>query len=444
MRNPDLYIREVVEVGMPRIAFDRGYCIKRRIDPVAFANLYFPAAFDWRVLLVGTQGTAEYRPGDSPTTPSAVYPTWDYGGDSLTSLEELIVHPVGENRAVCSDVTVPPDERPVFGQEHRVMIVHLPISGSGPGRRIINQLSQLQAEYPEVKLHIHGLYGFLTAFGNGFGAVDIEARTPAAKGKVHLANGKLITHEQSHQWAQWVTLMGMSPVDLEIPRNRCMFNIKSALWAGEYFDKNIKFRTRGSRPDPEGRTLEPAVTTSHRSRRLPLANGDKFACDACSLATTCKYFREGSVCSVPDSEPTELVRLFKTRSADNIVDGLTRVLSLQAERLENGVINEEANDELDPEVTKIANTLLTHGVKLAKLLDPSLNGGPKVGVFVNGAGAQVGIQTNPQAAIASMVSALEAQGIPRDKITEEMVMNLLSGGPGPAAIEAVGASERAR
>jgi hypothetical protein len=441
-RNPDLYIREVVEVGVPRIAFDRGYAIKKRIDPLVFADIYYPAAIDWRVLMIGTQGSAEYKRGDTWDQPSAVYPTWDYSEDNLTMLEELIANPVGQIRELCTDPKVPGDERPVYGQEHIVVVVHLPHSITGPGRRMLRQLSELQAEYPDCKIYVHGLYSYRASFSHGFGAVDIEARTDAAQGHINLPNGKRVRAASTAGAPHWVTLLGMSPVDLEKPRNRCIYNIKSALWCGENFTKNVNFRVRGNVGDPEGKALLPATTKDFRTRRLPTRAGDKFACDACSLADTCKYYREGSVCSVPDSEPSQLVKMFSTRDADTIVRGMSALLGKQAERLEKGLENEEEEGGLDPEVTKIAGQLLTHGAKLAKLLNPALNGGPRVGVFVQGGNASV-VQ-DPKRMVAGLVAELEQSGIPREKITEEMILNLMNGGAvTPTAIAGASADYRA-
>lgn len=60
-RNPHDYIRELVEVGECRIAWDRGLLVKRGIDPIKHADLYYGKGTDWRILTVGNQGSAEYR-----------------------------------------------------------------------------------------------------------------------------------------------------------------------------------------------------------------------------------------------------------------------------------------------------------------------------------------------------------------------------------------------
>jgi hypothetical protein len=66
-RNPDTYIRELVECGVFQIAWDRGYLVKRKVDPIKHAELYYGQAYPWRVLAIGPQGSAEYRAATSGT-----------------------------------------------------------------------------------------------------------------------------------------------------------------------------------------------------------------------------------------------------------------------------------------------------------------------------------------------------------------------------------------
>ena len=446
-RNPYNYVREVVEVGHNLVAMDRGAAIRRRIDPVTWASIFFPPAINFRLLLVGDQGSAEYRRGDTLERPTAVYSTWDYQRESFDVLEDLVNFPAGEDEAACSDTGVPGDERPVFGQENRVVAINLPPGSTGAGRRVLRELAELQSDYPEAIVHVHGLYGFKTAFSLGFGAVDLEVRTSAQKGKVLLPNGKEMRYEQVGQWPSWLKLMGVTPGDMEIARNRCMFNIRSALWASGHYREDVNFRViKKEGLEPDTTSKRPAVVST-RNRLTKTSsktqNGDKFLCDMCSLATTCKYYRAEAVCSVPDSEPSDLARLFRTRDSGQIIDGLGKVLSKQAERMERGIKVEEAEEELDPEVTKIANSIMTNAAKLAKLVDPALNGGPKFGVFINGQGG-VGPAATPKAMVGSIIAELESRGIPRDKITDEMVLNLLAGGVvDRPAIEGTVVSERA-
>ena len=102
-------------------------------------------------------------------------------------------------------------------------------------------------------------------------------------------------------------------------------------------------------------------------------------------------------------------------------------------------------EKLDPEVTKIANQLFTNGAKLAKLIDPQRFAGPGVQVNVQQGAAAIQAAT-PNQVLGSIVRELEKRGVPRDKITPQMVTNLLAemggGNQAPQAIEGVVIAEQ--
>ena len=424
-RNPHNYIRELAEVRAMMVAWDRGMLHKRRLDPYKHASLYFGENENWRVLLVGDQGTAELRPGYNVDKPYAVYPTWT-GSESLELLEEMMAYPLGQDTEACSDERIAPDERPVLGQEHRVVVTELPPLNMGPGRALVAKLKELQEDYPECILHIHGTYSYRVLFGTPFKAGDLDPRMSASKGRVFLPTGKEMIAEKTIGCPQWITLLNMRVVELKEPRMRCIYNIKSAQWAGEHYLENIKFKSTGDAPvDPDAKKHSPATTGSYLTGTAKPQSGDKIQCDTCSLQTQCKYYRQGAVCSVPGSEPAELAKYFKTRDSEMIIDGLGTLLAFQTRRLEKGAAEENMYGELDPEVTKIANQIFTNATKLAKMVNPALNGGPKVQVNVSG--GQAAIQaTTPNQMLGAMVRELEARGIPRDKITPDMITGMLS------------------
>lgn len=438
-RNPDLYMRELVEVGATTIVWDRGYAHKKRVDPYRHAELYFPADVEYRLLLTGDQGTAELRRGHDMSKPFAVYPTWEYG-QPWEVLEEIVARNVGDDPHVCGDKSVPVDERPVLGQEHRVVIIRPPIANSGPGRKFFIDLRNLQLEYPDTIIHVHGVYSYRVAFGMQFASADIECRTLARAGKVALPTGKEMKYEQTMRCPQWITLLGFNVSDLKVPRNRCMYNIKSAMWAAEHFDSVIRVKTRGGhRVDPTSVSPPPA-TTSAAITKGSAAEGDKYLCDTCSLSNSCKYYRSGSVCAVPGSEPASLARMFGSRDADTIVSALGGVLSAQAARMERGMADELEYGELDSEVTRIATLLVKGGKDLAKLLDPSLRAGPTTAIQIN-QGGQVAVgSVSPGQVVAGIVAELEARGFQRKDITPAMIEGLLkemaAGKSATAAIEA--------
>lgn len=433
-RNPSNYIRELVDCGEGRIAWDRGSLVKKKIEPLKHAELFYGMSVPFRLLIVGDQGTAELQPGRGMEDPVAVYPTWVYG-ESSELLHEIIERPVGEDPKICADKSVPPDERPVLGQEHRVVITGLPPSNHGPGRKILTLLRELQMENPNCIIHIHGLYSYRVAFGMGFGSADMDPRTPAQKGKVVIPSGDEVLFEKVQRNAQWIGALGFKPGELSDPKKRCMYNIKSAVWAGENYDKIFKFRTTASSapvdtetPDAE---YKPVETKSHLSvsKALKPQDGDQFTCDTCSLQTECKYQRAGAVCTVPNAEPAALANYFKTRDSEMILDGLAVLVAANTRRLERGMQQEEAFGDIDPEVTKLLNGVFNQGVQLAKLADPKLRGGGvkvQVGVQNNvGGAAQVTVAT-PHELIGGVVRELEARGIPRDKITPALVQSVLA------------------
>jgi hypothetical protein len=439
-RNPDLYIRELVEVGAHHLVWDRGYVHSKRIDPTRHAELHFPPHVDYRILMTGDQGTAELRRGHTMANPYAVYATWEYG-QPWEVLEEIVASNVGLDPHACADTTVPIDERPVADQEHRVVIIRPPVATSGPGRKFFIDLRTLQQEYPSCIIHVHGVFSYRIAFGMQFGSADMESRLLAKGGKVALPTGRQMKYEQTMRCPQWVTLLGYNVSDLKVPRNRCMYNIKSAMWAAEHWDDLIKIKTKGqTKVDPTATHSLPATTSSVMATPKKAGEGDKYLCDTCSLADTCKYYRSGSVCAVPGSEPASLTKMFGSRSAETIVSGLGQVLAANAARMERGMVEEEAYGELDPEVTRIAALLIKGGKDLAKLLDPSLRAGPTTAIQINQGAGGATVSVSPQQVVANMVSELEARGIARADITPAMIEGLLqemsAGKPASAAIEA--------
>lgn len=442
-RNPHNYIRELVETRECNVTWDKGLLIKRKLDPYVHAKTYFAGNNDWRVLVIATQGTPEFRLGYTKNNPYAVYPTWSYEHDnSLALLEEMMQYPIGEDESAYNDKSVKPEERPVKGQEHRVIITDLPSMSTYMGKNLIVKIKELQEKYPECIVHIHGIYGWRVNFGLGFRSVDIDPRTDASKGNVTLPNGSKMQAERTVSHPQWVRLIGMSTVDLiKEPRNRCIFNIKSARWASENFMENVLFKAQGSTSslDVISKKVKPVTTNFPRvnnNTKLSPKEGDKILCNSCSLSQSCKYYRDGAVCSVPGTEATQLSDMFRTRDSDVIIDGLGTLMAMQSHRLVKGVKLEEEFGGIDPEVTKIINQMFTNGEKLAKLVDPALRN-PNVQVNVSGNAAAIQAST-PNQFMATVVKELERRGYRREDITPQMVGELLAemtGKQKPEAIE---------
>lgn len=409
VRNPNQCIKECIEVGMTNLVWDRGLLVKKGIDPEKFANVYFPQTMEYKMVVIGDsdQGAVEIRRGNSLQNPYKVHPLWEYG-ESLDLLESY-----------CREAP-----------EDGLVIVTRTLSLMNPlGKKFIQTLQEIQEDFPHAKIHVHGLYSWRTMFGLNFRSVDIEPRITAQKGKVILPCGVEVKYERAQTEPLWLSAVGFDPAELSIPRQRCMFNIKSALWAAEYFKVKVKFEHRRRFPVPLDGVPLPSVPKNSRIKvkNLKPEIGDMFLCDLCTMKLSCKYFRIGSVCSVPDSEGSELARMFKTRDSNTIIDGLGNLLALQVQRLEEGRAIELEDEKISPDVTRLVNTIFDRGVKLAKLVNPALAAAssPKVKVSFTQNSATISA-ANPTQLMAAIVNELESRGVERSQITPEMVRNLLA------------------
>lgn len=431
-RDPQLYVRESLELGVSRFSWARKFLVYRKIDPMKYLSLHY-GQVPFEYLICDDMGTQHWVHNNPK--PIAVYPTWLYG-DDWAVLEELCTYEPGMDSEACNDERIPYNFRPKMGQQRRVVIMGAPSAVTGIGRKFYQVLSELQEDSPYVNIHIHGSMSFNIMFGLNFRSVDYDGRHYAHAGKIVLPNGKLAFPDSAEKIGPWVNVLGFTPGELSVPRNRCMFNMKSALWAAKHFKQELRFkykRDRNETVDSESEDANftpPSTKSAIFLKRVTPQDGDKFLCDTCSLQLNCRYFRTGSVCIVPDAEPQELASYFKTRDADSIIDGLGTLLAAQTRRLERGMSSEDTDDaKLDPEVTKILNSLFDRAVQLAKLVNPNL-ASPKV---------QINQQTintgSPQQLMAAIMAELEARGIPRDQITPEMIESVLSGN-NRAAIEA--------
>jgi hypothetical protein len=430
-RNPHSYIRELSETHQANIVWYRGTTVNYKIDPIAHANLYFDSTVQYRLLLVGPQGTAELTRESSIYAPKAVYPTWDYT-DSTAMLEELVDRPVGADFELCIPGKYSPDVTPVYGQEHRVIITGMPPAGSGPARAFLRYLLKLQEDYPECIIHLSGLYSYRSAFGLGFRAADTDPRIVASKGKVTLPNGREVVPEKLTD-PKWVTTLGWTVPRLAVARERCMFNIASAVWASKHYREEFAL---ASRQTPKKVRLNlPLDVTTPEARYKPVRgkvtvkstvkpkSGDKFLCDECSIRESCSLAREGAVCALPNSEPRNLAKVFASRDSDQILTGLSELMKVNAERLEQGLQDEAcSSDGLSSEVTKLVNNMFTQGVTLAKLVDPTLRD-PKLAVHLHGKQTNAVIVANGHRnqLVAEIVREFEDQGIPRAMVTPRML-----------------------
>ena len=215
-----------------------------------------------------------------------------------------------------------------------------------------------------------------------------------------------------------------------------MFNIKSARRASYSYKEEKLYSTN----QKDFYNLD--ITSADESFRevtnnriflrnnLKVQGGDKFHCDTCTLALNCKLYRKGAVCAVPGSEGIELSRYFDTRNSDTILDGLGKLMAMQADRIKDAIDDEKETGKKDKEINKDLKNLFDQGTKLAKLVDPSLRGTSQTNVQVN-LGAGTNGAPSPRQLIAEAVKELELRGVPRENITPEMIQGMFTGALDP-------------
>lgn len=435
-RNPERFMTSLVDAGATKIVWHRGRLQRKRTDPLAHARLSFPRGSDWRVLVADVRGALEYRPiCNRFDRPFACYPVWHYGS-TIEELERLLETNCAERGEPFADDRL---FTPVEGQEHRVLISGWPDVSTVFGQKFIATLGEVQQDYPDVILHLFEARSYRAAFAFGFRAADLDPATSARFKKVLLASGREVPIDRlvEERNRQWVHLHGYTVDDLHDLDDRIAFNIRSGIWAGEYFAEKFQFRTtrfKISPADVDAVDYSPPPTLHYKSSPAIGTVGDKVACDRCSLSNTCKFVRVGSVCNLPESETASLAKFFKTRDAETVIDGLSAILQTQAQRAAVGMEAETDTGELDGEVSRILANMFDGGVKLAKLLNPVLaQTGPKIAVQINAGNGRGEITAaNPKALMAALVRELEERGIPREDITPEMVMGMVQ----PKEIEA--------
>lgn len=424
-RNAFLYVKELAQCHETDLIFDYGFLNKKKFDIGklgSYMDLQFGKGTDWRYIICGPQGSPLFESGRDE--PVAVYKTWSAAYGNLNDLEAMMGGELTRSDLRHPDIL----QRAVDGQENRVIITDLPSAQTLFFKNMFLEIRDMSQDYPDCKIHIHGLYAFMNAIRMNFAAFDFESRSSAAKSKIVLPNNREVKKDLVHRHQRWLTILGFSRAQLEIPRERCMFNIKSVRWAADNMQKelNIQFDSaRNDEADTEVSDVEfqPMQGGNWLTRRMPIQPGDRIECDTCSLTEACKYFQVGSVCTVPGSEVTPLAKQFQSRNSGDIIDGLSRIVAAGAARFEQSIKFEE-DFGLDPEVTKQQKLVFDQAYRLAILIDPSLRPSAKVQVSIGGQPEPQRVQltrANANGLIAEATQRLIEAGHKREDITKEMV-----------------------
>lgn len=447
IRNPKTYLRSALQEGFRKFTWHFPVLIQRHLEILSSMRLQAVGYTGVKVMLIDDSGAAEYTLFGEYSKPDAVYPVWNASEDTLETLEWLSANPVGSDLKMCTDERVDIHMRPVFGQKHKIVIHHLPSAANDREalKGTLDLILEYQSRFPECDFQVSNLTHFSQAFGMGFRSVDFQPPnilpTGSKSWRLVLPSGKNLASNpdavRDRRYADWFALVGWHQSLLVDTDDVTAFNLASINWAWRNFNLVQPFVWQTSLK----RDLQPGLfTVSDKDFVLPTARrnlmrnlgmlaseSDKFLCDACILHNACTVYREGSVCGLRGSEGMGLAGEFSTRNVDRIIGALGKIVEKQAERLERAAAAEEMSGETDPEVTKMYKTVFDQGTKLAKLIDPKLNGSAvNVNVGVNGNAAVQVQASDPRQMVAAVVAELESAGIPRDQITSNMIKGMLA------------------
>lgn len=229
VRNPKNVIRECLDVGHLRFVWDMGAIMKKRYGSIErWVEMYLPPGSNWEILVVDEmiryavgQSKVYLYTSEGGATERETFPLWRYG-EPWELLEEMVKRQAKQDNGL-------------------VMISQLPNPKLDLAKEFYSNLNDLQEEHENVRIHLHGSYSYPLMFGNSFGSVDVDIRTRAAKGFIELPCGGRRHFEDLDGVDMWVNLLGYKPEQLSEPRNRCMYNLRSAIWAGQNFKKETTF-----------------------------------------------------------------------------------------------------------------------------------------------------------------------------------------------------------
>lgn len=443
--------RQLKSFGIMNGHVRHGFLKKVRNTPHKMMNMSY-RGLPWECLVEDHDFMALYKHDSNPNAnePEGVWPVFRAKEQDLEDLIAYCKYPWGEREDLFGKNDWATGElHPRPGQEHIVWANGFLSTPSNAERdKWIGIFEELTREYG-VQFGLTGSRSFRTAFSGAFRYAAIALKGDSTAGQVLLPNGRLIRRErreaQVKEAAPVIRALGFDPdlvaTDMEQIR---LFNIASTQRAALTWKKDgdaKSVRTKNFKVDS---TSPRATAVASNLRTKPPASMKKHAketdgvlCESCSLWNMCPQYREGEVCSVPGSDGRRLAKMFGTRDPSKIIDALAEINGKMTERAVTALEDEQFAERddgkaLDPTVTTALNQVFANGVKLAKLIDPTLNGGVQVNVGVQGDGrtavqaaaqrVQNG-QANERELAATVIAELESEGYSRSQITEDMVRN---------------------
>jgi hypothetical protein len=403
----------------------------------------------WRAILVeyDSNMAVEFTSRVRFHHPVGVYRCWDASNDMRYSLYDKLDDKLNLPGDLVGRMAGDGQEfRIVKDQSKRIFITGSP-STDIDWNAAMKTVGTVKSRHPDWIFHFHAGKSLRRTMGIGVDAFDHPIRTRWIDGlpALVLPNGHEYRpgQELTKGIKDWARMIGMDIEEVlsisdrhKLSREAFKFSLRSIRWLFMNYDNAWKpGRGEGSGgetvdTEPSDVDWEPLEEPVYKlSKGLPVLPRDRWLCDTCSLVASCPYSRPGAVCIVTGSEATGLAAKFKTRRSTDIIDALGSIMAADAERVESAMQKEKSAEKLDPNVSKLMESLFTRGIQLARLVDPALayqmSNGAKINI-VNGVPAQLAVaNATPQELMAKVVGELEKEGIKIEDATVNDVETII-------------------
>lgn len=428
--NPFRYDRHLFEMGESQVLLTWLQLKKKKKTARNYMRQNFHG-LPWKVYVNSGRMTylQDYTCGEEEIKGS--WPTWSFKTFDLKELRDLILNPWSEREP---DPNATWYERPVSGQPHRIFIEDVKISQ----RKKRLKLTEIQRAFPEVELFIMPTIGanMNLLFGCGFtaGCIDMMGMRSINQNSIFLPNGRCVKWENIPLYKDEINYFGFDATEVQDADFGMMFCIASYRYAAHHWDDPTgMFANRtingGDYYNPTMYAGALSYKNAKHFKPEEVKPTDKLLCDSCSLWRKCPVYRTEEVCALPGSETGKLAKLALSRNADDVVEMLASIVSKQAERVEQKIDDEKFLEAgFDKNIDKMLNNVFKNGVQLAKLRDPSLGRAPLVQINAGPQTQQAAVAAaDPRALASQVISEIEATGVKREDITEEMIEQHLQG-----------------
>jgi hypothetical protein len=402
------------------------------IDPQRHLTL-LAENYPWRAMLIDYHEELAllYTNEKGWRRPAGVFPMWS-AATKTDKLRKILDNYPQPDEEVGWFTGAPVAAKAIKGQEQRIVVCNFP-KHMVAWENVFRDLMDAKRDYPHITFHANGQKTMARTLGVGIDSFDhpVTIDWIGDQPRLLMASGRLLNEEQYRKGGEhekWARLVGMrageifdQPDRVRKSRRMYKFNLRSLKWAFSNYEQVWSMRivdeTDVNVDDPDSSWAP--VDLQYRPRAKDI--NDKWLCDLCSISNRCPYFKPGAICIVDDTEAANLAKNFKSRNANDILNGLGVLVAAQTQRTHEAMKaekyhndNDPNNPRFSPEVTRMLAHVFDQGVTLARLIDPFLGvaaarGGNSRARAIPATATSVAGAT-PQELAAGMMKELERAG----------------------------------